>query len=107
MSYMKKRVTEPADSEPRARHGRRAFIAGAAAMSATVALGQDRNYGPGAPPVRYPDPDIVVLDKRFAKYKIGNTPIQRLFTGTLWASHLAALPTIPICSSSPLGVATT
>ncbi|GBD37621.1 Gluconolactonase [bacterium HR36] len=44
-----------------------------------------RDYGPNAPPVRYPDPDIVVLDKRFAKYKIGNTPIQRLYTGTLWA----------------------
>jgi gluconolactonase len=35
--------------------------------------------------VRYPDPDIKVLDPRFAKYKIGNTPIQRLHTGTLWA----------------------
>ena len=37
-----------------------------------------------APPKRYPDPDIVVLDKRF-KSKLGNTPIQRLHTGTLWA----------------------
>jgi len=36
-------------------------------------------------PVRYPDPDILVLDPRFEKYKIGNTPIQRLYTGTLWA----------------------
>lgn len=35
--------------------------------------------------MRYPDPDIVVLDPRFAKYKLGNTPIQRLYTGTLWA----------------------
>ena len=34
--------------------------------------------------MRYPDPDIVVIDKRF-KYKLGNTPIQRLHTGTLWA----------------------
>ena len=65
--------------------GRRAFIAGAVAMSATVVLGQDRNYGAGAPPVRYPDPDILVLDKRFAKYRIANTPIQRVFTGSLWA----------------------
>jgi gluconolactonase len=39
----------------------------------------------GRSPVRYPDPDIVVLDKRFSKYKIGNTPIQRLATGFLWA----------------------
>jgi gluconolactonase len=26
-----------------------------------------------------------VLDKRFARYKLGNTPIQRLYRGTLWA----------------------
>jgi gluconolactonase len=68
-----------------ARMGRRSFLAaaGAAAALATTALARD--YGPGAPPVRYPDPDIVVLDKRFAKIKIGNTPIQRLATGFLWA----------------------
>ena len=44
-----------------------------------------RRYGPGAEPVRYPDPDVIVLDKRFAKIKIGNSPIQRLHTGMLWA----------------------
>ena len=44
-----------------------------------------RRYGPGADPVRYPDPDVVVLDKRFAKIKIGNAPIERLHTGMLWA----------------------
>jgi gluconolactonase len=43
----------------------------------------------GQEPVRYPDPDIVVLDPRFAKYKIGNTPIQRLHTGALWAEGCA------------------
>src|SRR5262245_46626383 len=36
-------------------------------------------------PARYPDADIVVLDKRFAKYKISNTAIQRLYTASLWA----------------------
>ena len=35
--------------------------------------------------MRYPDPDIVVLDKKFAKYKIGNPPIRRHHTGMLWA----------------------
>jgi len=35
-----------------------------------------------------PDPDLIVLDKRFNKYKIGNTPIQRLYTGALWAEGL-------------------
>ncbi len=36
-------------------------------------------------PLRYPDADIVSLDKRFDKYKIGNTPIRRLYTGGLWS----------------------
>ena len=45
----------------------------------------DRVYGPGAGPQRYPDPDVVVLDPRFARLKIGNTSIQRLWTGALWA----------------------
>src|SRR4029079_11746105 len=44
-----------------------------------------RDYGVNAQPARYPDPDIVVLDKRFAKIKIGNSAIQRLHTGMLWA----------------------
>ncbi|HVC98116.1 MAG TPA: SMP-30/gluconolactonase/LRE family protein [Pirellulales bacterium] len=65
---------------------RRSFlaVAGAAAASAAQAA-WGREYGPGAAPVRYPEPDVVALDKRFAKYKIGNTPIQRLHTGMLWA----------------------
>ena len=72
---------------------RRGFLAGATAGLATAAwtaLGttaraQQRGYGPHAEPVRYPDPDVIVLDKRFAKIKIGNTPIRRLHTGMLWA----------------------
>ncbi|MEK6236967.1 MAG: SMP-30/gluconolactonase/LRE family protein, partial [Planctomycetales bacterium] len=64
--------------------GRRSFLA-AAASTVVSAAAFGRDFGPGAPPTRYPDPDIVELDKRFAKYKLGNTPIQRLHTGTLWA----------------------
>jgi gluconolactonase len=67
---------------------RRTFLTGAASLAAVTAMAAEafaRNFNPGAEPVHYPDPDIVVLDKRFAKYKIGNTPIQRLYTGTLWA----------------------
>jgi gluconolactonase len=66
---------------------RRGFLAAAAGLAATTAMAPEafaRNFGPGAEPQRYPDPDIVVIDKRF-KYKLGNTPIQRLYTGTLWA----------------------
>jgi gluconolactonase len=43
-----------------------------------------RDYGPNALPQRYPDPDIIVLDPSFAKYRQGNTPIKRLWTGALW-----------------------
>ncbi|MCA9149037.1 MAG: SMP-30/gluconolactonase/LRE family protein [Planctomycetales bacterium] len=66
---------------------RRAFLgaaAGAVAISQSIsAFGRD--YGPNAEPVRYPDPDIVSLDPRFDKYKLGNTPIQRIHQGNLWA----------------------
>ena len=71
------------------RLSRRGFATTAASMVATVSVaplfGQKRDFNPGAAPVRYPDPDIVMLDSRFAKYLIGNTPIQRLHTGCLWA----------------------
>ena len=30
-------------------------------------------------PTRYPDPRIVSLDERFDRYKLGNTPLQRLY----------------------------
>jgi gluconolactonase len=47
----------------------------------------ERDFGPNAEPVRYPDPDIVTLDPRFKKYALGNTPIQRLYhsPNMLWA----------------------
>jgi gluconolactonase len=39
----------------------------------------------GDNPMRYPDPDVIALDARFRRYIIGNTPIRRLHTGTMWA----------------------
>ena len=51
---------------------RRAFLA-ATALAPAAAYAQ-RDWS-GQNPVRYPDPDIIVLDKSFAKYKIGNTTI--------------------------------
>jgi gluconolactonase len=64
---------------------RRGFLAASAGAVASAALGRD--YGPDAPPVRYPEPDVVVLDKRFQKYKLGNSPIVRLYhsKNLLWA----------------------
>ena len=43
-----------------------------------------RNYA-GGPPVQYPDPDIIALDKRFQRYIVGNTVIKRHYTGTFWS----------------------
>jgi gluconolactonase len=66
---------------------RRAFLAAGTAAGVAMALpavADDRDWT-GKKPVRYPDPDLVSLDKRFDKYKIGNTPIRRLHTGMLWA----------------------
>lgn len=35
-------------------------------------------------PVTYPDPDIITHDPSFNALRVGNTPIQRLWTGGLW-----------------------
>ena len=66
---------------------RRSFLAAATAAAgalASVASGGERDWS-GQRPVRYPDPDVVALDKRFERYKLGNTAIQRLYTGMAWA----------------------
>lgn len=66
---------------------RRRLLKAAGAVAAATAMAPEafaRNFGPDAAPVRYPEPDVVQLDPRFTA-KIGNTPIQRLYTGTLWA----------------------
>ena len=70
---------------------RRGFLAAAAGVAGLTAMAPDafaRNFGPNAEPVCYPDPDIIAHDPRF-KAKLGNTPIRRRYTGTLWAEGLA------------------
>lgn len=64
---------------------RRSILAAAVGGAALVpAAAQTARDWSGQQPVRYPDPDVVVLDKRW-NGKIGNAPIQKLYTGTLWA----------------------
>jgi gluconolactonase len=43
-----------------------------------------RDFTPGAQPVTYPDPDVITIDPAFNALRLGNTPIQRLWTGGLW-----------------------
>ena len=69
------------------RMSRRSFLAAATAVASVTGMSSEafaRSFGPDAEPVRYPEPDVVPLDKRF-KYKLGNTPILRLHRGTFWA----------------------
>ena len=77
------------DDTPNSRDlSRRGLLAGAAAIAGLTAMAPEafaRNFGPGSEPVRYPDPDIISLDPRFNSLKLGNTPIERVYTGTLWA----------------------
>ena len=64
---------------------RKAGMAAFAASATAEAFAQQMDrYSPDAPPGRYPEPDVIALDKRF-RYKLGNTPIMRLYRGTLWA----------------------
>ena len=69
---------------------RRSFIAAAAVTAGVSALAGKtpaRDYGDNQQPVRYPDPDIVVLDDRFKNYKQGNSAIMRLYHSKrmIWA----------------------
>ncbi|MGA3041796.1 MAG: SMP-30/gluconolactonase/LRE family protein, partial [Bryobacteraceae bacterium] len=71
-------------------HSRRSFLTGAVAAAAASGIlapqtARAQRDWSGKDPVRYPDPDVVALDKRFAKYKVNNTPLRRLRTGMLWA----------------------
>jgi gluconolactonase len=64
-----------------------AAVAGAAALASgfagNAAAQSNTDYDPGDR--RYPDPDIIILDPRFANYRVGNTPIQKLWSGALWS----------------------
>jgi gluconolactonase len=44
-----------------------------------------RDYSPGAPPVSYPDPDVLTIDPAFNQLRVNNTAIHRLFTGAMWS----------------------
>jgi gluconolactonase len=67
---------------------RRAVLSAAALAAAGMVPGPaaaQRDYGLGAPPIRYPDPDIVALDPKRFRARLGNTAIQRVHTGMGWA----------------------
>ena len=85
-----KNKTVSADASTPNGFNRRAFLATATmagmGCSALAKKGTPRDWT-GKNPTRYPEPDVVVLDDRFAKYKLGNSPILRLYHSPkmLWA----------------------
>jgi gluconolactonase len=94
---------EPEQPYPWSGVSRRRFLAGlgagAVALGAGAALGQDkpmapsstvttppRDFGPGGAPTTYFwDPDVLAVDPSFNGLAQPNAPIQRLWTGALWA----------------------
>ncbi|MBI4623042.1 MAG: SMP-30/gluconolactonase/LRE family protein [Verrucomicrobia bacterium] len=86
-SDQRNRPTEVSPSASPARLDRRSFLSGTAAAVVLQPFlnAVDRDWT-GSIPTRYPDPDIIALDKRF-RAKLGNTPIQRLYHSSkmLWA----------------------
>lgn len=83
MNEIKKSIIDRTDVDRRRFLGVTGMVTGLAAVTSGKALAE-RDWS-GKNPVRYPDPDIVVHDPRFAKYKLGNTAIQRVDSGMLWA----------------------
>jgi len=67
-----------------------AVVTAAGAIASPVSAQHDAR---GRPPARYPDPDIVALDPKRFTARIGNTTIQRLYTGMGWAEGPAWHPT--------------
>jgi gluconolactonase len=77
------------------------MLTGAAALAPALAFGQEvkpqlgnpptvisqppRQWGRFAPPASYPDPDVLVIDNEFQRYRIGLAAIHRLWTGSQWA----------------------
>jgi len=58
----------------------------ALATPTSVITNPPRDFGPnGAPTVYGRDPDIITIDPAFDALTQGNTPIVRLWTGSLWA----------------------
>jgi gluconolactonase len=51
----------------------------------TVVSNPPRDFTPGAQPATYPDPDVITIDPAFNALRLGNTPIQRLWTGGYWS----------------------
>jgi gluconolactonase len=59
-------------------------IIGAGATAATAALTPKVTLAGWDPSERYPDPAIKLIEPGFAKYRVFNASVERLFTGARW-----------------------
>ena len=71
-------------------NSRRSFLSlvgrgSAAAVLAPSAFAHAQGFPIGPEPMRYPSTVWKVIDERFRKYMVGNTPLVREWTGALWA----------------------
>jgi gluconolactonase len=57
----------------------------AAALVPRAVFGQTDRDWTGKTPIRYPDPDVIAIEKQFAKYRITSAVIERIYTGLRWA----------------------
>jgi gluconolactonase len=77
------------DSQPDRRTFLTALMGGMALAPAAFAQKVNSVPAPrdwsGNTPLQYPDPDVLSLDPRFDKYIVGNTPMRRHYTGTMWS----------------------
>src|SRR5258708_5178034 len=66
---------------------RRTFMTATASAAAALALKPLALAGETQQQTRvpYPDAAIEVLDPRFAKYRVANAAVERLYTGTRWS----------------------
>lgn len=66
---------------------RRTFINATAGATTALAFKATTTGRPQQPKttVIYPDPAVEIVDPRFAKYKVGNAAVERLYTGARWA----------------------
>src|SRR3954447_10284475 len=82
--------------QARPNHSRRQILASFGACAAAVAAnpfsGQaastERDWS-GNTPVRYPDPNVISLDKQFDKYRLTTAAVERIATGFRWAEGTA------------------
>lgn len=77
--------TSPNQRSASRREWLRAWGAAASALVPTSIFGQTERDWTGKTPIHYPDPDVIAVEKQFAKYRITSAAIERVYTGLRWA----------------------